>query len=153
MFNQVVLIGRLTEKPELNHTSSGTPVANFTLAVERENSSSNNCNKNMNSADFIPIVAWERKAEIAAKYLDKGRLVAINGRLKLEQNKTEQFTYTNPKVTAYNIQFLDSNSQNASDKRENSNGIPQNEKQNTQANTPEKSNSIGSDDLDVEVPF
>ena len=68
--NQVVLIGRLCADPELRVTTTGTAVANFTLAVDRRFSKEK-------QADFINIVVWKAQAENCAKYIAKGSQVAI----------------------------------------------------------------------------
>lgn len=78
MVNSVILMGRLTRDPELRHTASNTPVTTFTLAVDRGGKK----NDAQQTADFIDIVAWEAKAEFAAKYFRKGQLVAVCGRLQ-----------------------------------------------------------------------
>lgn len=84
--NIVMLIGRLTRDPELRYiASTGTPVATFTLAVDRELSKEKKLEmeaKGQPTADFINIVVWNRQAESCANYLRKGKLVAVNGRLQ-----------------------------------------------------------------------
>lgn len=73
--NKIILVGRLTADPELRYTPSGAPVANFTLAVDRKFSKAD-------ETDFIPVVAWRRLAEICNEFLNKGKLVAVEGRLQ-----------------------------------------------------------------------
>ncbi len=80
--NRVVLIGRLTRDPELKYTPSGLPVANFTLAVDRNQAPNAQGEK---ETDFIPCVAWRQQAEFAANYLGKGRLVAVEGRIQVRK--------------------------------------------------------------------
>ena len=79
MYNKVFLIGNLTRDPELRYTSSGIPVASFTLAVNRIKKKG----ADKSEADFINCVAWRRLAEICAEYLKKGRPTAVEGRLQL----------------------------------------------------------------------
>ena len=79
MFNRIVLVGRLTAKPELRTTQSGVAVTTFTIAVERRY---NNANGEKES-DFIDIVTWRGIAENCAKYLDKGSAVVISGSLQI----------------------------------------------------------------------
>ena len=75
--NSVVLVGNLTRNPELRQTQSGIAVCNFTVAVNRR------ANANGEKiADFIPVVAWRTQAEACAKYLAKGRKVAVHGMLQ-----------------------------------------------------------------------
>lgn len=77
MLNNVNLMGRLVRDPELRHTQTGTPVATYTLAVNRDFSANGN-----SEADFFGIVAWQKAAEFANTYFRKGQLVAIQGRLQ-----------------------------------------------------------------------
>ena len=78
MINKCILMGRLTKDPELRHTASNTAVATFTLAVDRGGKKT----EGQQTADFIDIVAWESKAEFAAKWFHKGQLVAVCGRIQ-----------------------------------------------------------------------
>ena len=115
MLNRIVLIGRLVRDPDLRYTSSGTPVCNFTLAVERGFKNKNGDKE----VDFIDIVAWRKLGETAAQHLNKGRLVAVDGRLQIRKSKKDGRTYVNPEVVAQDIRFLDwpgDEPQNAPDK-------------------------------------
>lgn len=76
--NKVVLIGRLTRDPELRYTQSNIPAASFTLAVNRPFQNQNG----ERDADFINIVMWRKQAETAKKYLTKGSLIAVEGRIQ-----------------------------------------------------------------------
>ena len=83
MLNHIILMGRLTRDPELRHTQSGTPVASFTLAVERDRAPQGS----EKATDFIDIVAWRSTAEFVSKYFTKGQLVAVSGRLQIRDWK------------------------------------------------------------------
>ena len=74
--NKVILVGRLTKDPELRTTNNGKSVCRFTVAVDRKVKQ-----EGQPSADFIPVVAWNRQAEVISQYLVKGRQIALNGRL------------------------------------------------------------------------
>ncbi len=78
--NKVTLIGRLTKKAEVRYTESNTPVASFTLAVSRIKKE---------EADFINCVAWNKLAEIIEKYTDKGKQIAIEGRIQTRNYEDE----------------------------------------------------------------
>jgi single-strand DNA-binding protein len=80
MLNHIVLMGRLTRDPELRRTGSGTPVASFTIAVDRDFGSKDGGEK---ETDFIDIVAWRNTAEFVSKYFTKGRMAVVNGRLQV----------------------------------------------------------------------
>lgn len=77
--NQVVLIGNLTRDPDLRYTPDGTPVASFTIAVNRPFVN----RQGEREADFVPIVVWRKRAETCSEYLMKGSQVAIQGRLQV----------------------------------------------------------------------
>ena len=79
MLNKIFLMGRLTRDPELNRTQGGTPVARFTLAVERDFKDQNG----QREADFIDCVAWRQSGEFVCKYFTKGRMAVVDGRLQL----------------------------------------------------------------------
>lgn len=77
--NKVILMGRLTKDPELRYTSTNnTAVCSFTLAVDRRFARQGE----ERQADFIPIVAWSKLAEFCGKYFEKGRMVAVVGRIQ-----------------------------------------------------------------------
>lgn len=78
--NKVILMGRLTKDPELRYTSANNvAVCSFTLAVDRKFSKQGE----EKQADFIPIVAWDKQAEFCGKWFQKGRMVAVVGRLQV----------------------------------------------------------------------
>ena len=76
--NRVMLIGRLTAKPELRYTGSNIPYARFSIAVNRPfNSQDGN-----READFINVIVWRKQAETICNYFDKGNQIAVEGRLQ-----------------------------------------------------------------------
>ena len=76
--NKVILIGRLTRDPELRYTGSNTPVATFSLAVNRSFTNQNG----EREADFINCVVWRKLAETVKNYLSQGSQVAVEGRIQ-----------------------------------------------------------------------
>lgn len=104
MLNRVILIGRLTADPELRYTNTGTPVASFTLAVDRMRSGQGG----ERQTDFINIVVWQKQAEIVSQYLQKGRLAAVDGRLQIRtyDNRDGQKVRV-AEVVAESVRFLD----------------------------------------------
>lgn len=100
--NKAVLVGRLTRDPELRYTQTGIAVANFTLAVNRRFTRDNE-----QSADFIPVVVWQKAAENVAKYLNKGSQVAVEGRIQTSSydNKEGQKVYKT-EIVADQVEFL-----------------------------------------------
>ena len=79
MLNHCVFMGRLTKDPELRRTNSGTPVATFTIAVDRDFKSDGG----ERETDFIDVVAWRGTAEFVSKNFSKGRMAAVSGRLQI----------------------------------------------------------------------
>lgn len=99
MLNRVILIGRLTKDPELRYTQSGTAVATYTLAVNRK--------FKREETDFIPIVVWAKQAENCATYLNKGSLVAVEGRIQVRtyDNQEGQRRWVT-EVVAEDVRFM-----------------------------------------------
>jgi len=104
--NKVILMGRLTKDPELRYTTtSNIPVATFTLAVERRFQKQGE----ERQADFIPIVVWDKQAEFCSKYFQKGRQVAVVGRIQTrswDDNEGKRHYVT--EVVAEETYFADS---------------------------------------------
>lgn len=100
--NRIILIGRLSKEPELRYTNSGAGVCNFTLAVDRPFTQNGE-----RQADFIDVVVWNKLAENCAKYLDKGRKCAVEGRLQIrsyEGNDGKKRYVT--EVVAERVEFI-----------------------------------------------
>jgi single-strand DNA-binding protein len=100
--NNVVLIGRLTKDPELRYIpQSETAVANFTLAVDRPGAKEK-------TADFIRIVAFGKTAELCERFLVKGRMVGVQGRIQTGSYKAQsgETRYTT-EVYADRVEFIE----------------------------------------------
>jgi len=102
--NRAVLVGRLTKDPELRYTQSGIAVANFTIAVNRRFA-----REGEQSADFIPVIVWQKAAENVAKYLSKGSQVAVEGRIQTSSydNKDGQRVFRT-EIVADQVEFIGS---------------------------------------------
>ena len=83
MLNIVALTGRLVADPELRQTNNGKSIANLRVACDRGRKDANG----NTVADFFKVVAWERTAEFACKYFQKGSAIAVDGRLQSQQYK------------------------------------------------------------------
>lgn len=104
MLNHIVLIGRLTKDPELKYTPGGKAVANLRLAVDRGTTNP----QGEKETDFIDVVVWERQAESVANNLEKGRLIAVQGRLQIRKYETaEGQRREKAEVVANQVKFLD----------------------------------------------
>ncbi len=107
MLNHIVLMGRLTRDPELRRTGTGTPVAAFTLAVDRDFGSNRETGER--ETDFIDIVAWRGTAEFVSKYFAKGRMAVVSGRLQIRNwNDKDGNKRRSAEVVADNVYFGDS---------------------------------------------
>ena|SRR5581483_742324 len=114
--NKVQLIGRLTRDPELRYTPSGAGVCNLALATNRYGQDTNGERKEF--TDFHDVVVWNmgnrKLAELCSQYLQKGRLVYVEGRLQTrswDDKDSGQKRYKT-EVNANDVQFLDSRGPN-----------------------------------------
>ena len=80
MLNHIVIMGRLTRDPALRRTGSGSAVASFTVAVDRDFGGRDGGEK---ETDFIDCVAWRQTGEFVSKYFTKGRMIVVSGRLQI----------------------------------------------------------------------
>lgn len=99
-------MGRLTRDPELRHTQAGTPVASFTLAVDRDFKGKSSGERGV---DFIDCVAWRNTGEFVARYFPKGSMAVVEGRLQVrpwtDQNGNKRRAF---EVIADSVHFADS---------------------------------------------
>ena len=105
MLNKIILMGRLTRDPELRTTQSGTKVAGFALAVERDYKDQSG----EKETDFIDVVAWRGTAEFVSKYFTKGRMAVVEGRLQIRDwTDKDGGKRRSAEVVAENVYFGDS---------------------------------------------
>lgn len=105
MLNKIFIMGRLTRDPELRRTQSGTAVTSFSLAVDRDFKSQSG----EKETDFIDVVAWRNTGEFAAKYLAKGRMAAVEGRIQVRDWQDKDGNRRKSvEVVADNVYFADS---------------------------------------------
>jgi single-strand DNA-binding protein len=104
--NKVFLIGNLTRDPELRVTPKGTAVCQFGLAVNRQYKDESGATRDETA--FIDIEAWGKQGELCSKYLQKGSLAFIEGRLKFDswEDKQSGQKRSKLKVVLDNVQFL-----------------------------------------------
>jgi single-strand DNA-binding protein len=103
--NKVQLIGRLGKDPETRFTPQGTSVCSFSVAVNRSWRGSDGEQKE--ATDWFNIDVWGKLGEICQKYLGKGRLVYIEGRLQTDRYEVDGKTHYSTKVVASEMQMLD----------------------------------------------
>lgn len=133
MINNVTLVGRLTKDPDLRYTSSGSAVATFTLAVNRNFTNSDGNRE----ADFINCVIWRKPAETMANYARKGTLLGVVGRIQTRsyENQQGQRIYVT-EIVCENFQLLESRQAN-----ENRNSAQDAQNQNTGVSSSSEGNS------------
>ncbi|WEK82777.1 MAG: single-stranded DNA-binding protein [Candidatus Phytoplasma pruni] len=105
MINKVVLVGRITKDPELRFVNGDIPLVRFNLAVNRSFTNS----EGVRETDFIRCVVWNKQAENLAKYITKGALIGIEGKIKTSvfDNGTDKKQFTT-EIQCDSIQFLES---------------------------------------------
>lgn len=144
MINRVILVGRLTKDPEYRQTPSGVSVATFTLAVNRSFTNS----QGEREADFINVVVFRKQADNVNKYLSKGSLAGVDGRIQsrsYENNEGRRVFVT--EVVADNVQFMDSKGSNQQ------NNQSQQQGQAPAGNNPFGNNNSTNDLDDSMLPF
>ena len=99
--NQVILLGRLTRDPEQRTTASGKNVVSFSIAVSRATQD--------DQADFFNVTAWEKLGDLVMQYLNKGRRVLVQGRLRQDswEDKDTGKRQSRIEVVATDVTFLD----------------------------------------------
>ncbi len=103
-FNRVILIGRLTRDPELRYTASGLAVTTFTIAVDRFQKNE----QGERVTDFFRCKAWRQKAEFVQQYIQKGRLVAVDGRIEMSEYTAQDGTRrTSVDIVCDNVETLE----------------------------------------------
>ncbi len=154
MLNHVTLMGRLVADPELRHTPSNVAVTSFTIAVERNYAKQGG----ERATDFIDIQAWRNTAEFICKYFAKGRMIALEGAIEIdnytdkEGNKRKSF-----RVVASDVYFADSKNSNSSGG--NYSAAPAENKRASESPLPEVGYSAGDNDDfaviedDSDLPF
>ena len=109
MINRVVLVGRLTRDPELRRTNSGTSVCSFTVAVDNRTKNPDGTK----STSFIPCTVFQQSADNMSKFVRKGSLVGVEGRLNQRSYVRQDGTKASVlEVLADSVQFLEPKSAN-----------------------------------------
>jgi single-strand DNA-binding protein len=105
--NKVLLIGRLGRDPEVRYTTSGQPVATFSIATDESYKSKDG--QKVEKTEWHRIVVWGKSAEFCGNYLTKGRLVFVEGKLETRkwQDKDGVEKYTT-EIKADRVDFMDS---------------------------------------------
>lgn len=161
MLNNITIMGRLTRDPEVRTTQTGTSVASFSLAVERDFKDPSG----QRPVDFLDVVAWRGTADLAGQFLTKGRMVVVTGRLETrrwqDKNGNNRISY---EIICNSFYFADSGNQNAQQGPQNQHYVQQGFDQQGYPERPpaqtgfaaaqQKINQLGTEvPFDEEVPF
>lgn len=115
MLNRIIVMGHLTRDPELRRTQSGVAVTSFSIACDRDFKSQDG----EKETDFIDVVAWRSTAEFVTKYLTKGRVAIVEGRLQIRDwTDREGGKRRSAEIVADNVRFGDSKTQEEKDGQE-----------------------------------
>ncbi len=114
--NKVMLIGRLTRDPELRYTPSNIATVSFSLAVNRQFTNQSG----VRETDFINVIVWRKQAENVKKYVTKGSLVAVEGRIQTRtyDDKDGKKVYVT-EIVADSVQFLEPKGQRSMESNNN----------------------------------
>jgi single-strand DNA-binding protein len=104
MINKVILVGRITKDPELKSTQSNINFVNFTIAVNRQFTDQSG----ERQADFIQCIVWRRQADNLARFIKKGALLGVEGRIQTRTYEADNGTRYITEVVCDSVQFLES---------------------------------------------
>ena len=115
MLNKVILIGRSAKEPDIRRTTSGTMVATIRLALDNPYV----LKDGQPTTDFIDCIVWDKQAEVVDKYIGKGRLLAVEGRIQTRsyENKDGNKVYVT-EVVCNNVKMLDKKSESSTQEKE-----------------------------------
>ena len=151
MLNHITIMGRLTRDVELRYTQSQTPVASFTVAVDRDFGSRDGGEK---QTDFIDCVAWRSTAEFVSKYFRKGSMAVVSGRLQISSYTDRDGNKRNrAEVVADNIYFGESRRREEGDSNYGSRNDSYDRYEQSSRSTPAASPFSDLSDDDGELPF
>lgn len=116
MLNKTMLIGRLGRDPELKYTPAQTAVCTFSIATDE--SYKNDKGEKQKRTEWHRIVVWAKQAELAGKYLKKGALIFVEGRIQSREWEKDGEKHRSFEIVAHNFRMLEA-------KKESSNGNPE----------------------------
>ncbi len=153
MLNHITIMGRLTRDPELRYTQSQTPVASFSLAVDRDFGGRDGGEK---QTDFIDCVAWRQTADFVNKYFQKGSMAVVSGRLQIRDwTDRDGGKRRSAEVVVDNVYFGESRRRDGGDTRSDSRGSygSYGNSSRSTGSSPAPSAFSELDDGDGELPF
>ena len=140
MLNKIILMGRLGRDPEVRYTQGGTPVASFSLAVDRDFADQATGKR---PTDWIDVVAWSARAKFVQRYFRKGQLAVVEGRLQIRDwTDREGNKRRSAEVVADQVYFAGAKTAPPSEGNADERSLP-----------PQPTNEYNEMDEDGELPF
>lgn len=102
--NKVILIGRVGKEPELRQTANNNKIASFSFATSEK--WTDNKGQKQESTEWLNIEVWDKLADIVEKYIKKGSLLYVEGKIKTDTWEKDGQKHYRTKVAAYTIQML-----------------------------------------------
>ncbi len=148
-FNKVILIGNLTRDPDLRVTNTGLSICKLGLAVNRNYTTKEGESKD--ETTYVDIDAFGKQAEILSKYMQKGKPLMIEGRLKLDQwESSDGQKRSKLGVVLENFQFIGGREESSS---QSSNAYDDNAGRSSEVNSNENNSNQSDESFDGDVPF
>ena len=148
-FNKVILIGNLTRDPDLRVTNAGLSICKLGLAVNRNYTTKEGDSKD--ETTYVDIDAFGKQAEILSKYMQKGKPLMIEGRLKLDQwESSDGQKRSKLGVVLENFQFIGGREESSS---QSSNAYEDNAGRSSEANSNVNNANQSDESFDGDVPF
>ncbi len=123
MINKAILVGRLGKDPEVRYTPDGMMVTTFTMATDEQRKDKNG--ERVRTTEWHRIVTFGKLAEICGKYLTKGKLVFVEGRIRTQAWEDKEGTKrSTTEIVATNMQMLDPKGQSKGQENWNDPGSP-----------------------------
>ncbi|XOV92567.1 MAG: single-stranded DNA-binding protein [Bacteroidota bacterium] len=138
--NKVIIVGRLGKEPEVRHLENGASVANFPVATS-EVYKDRNTGERKEQTEWHNVVLWRGLAEVAEKYLKKGDMVYVEGKLRTRSWEKDGITRYTTEIVGDNMTMLGSSGGSSSS------GMPQDRYQDTESEPVNQSQEDGTDDL------
>lgn len=148
MVNKVILVGRLGKDPEVRTLQNDSTVANFSIATT-ETYRDRQTNEKREQTEWHNIVVWRGLAKIAEKYVKKGMMVYIEGKLRTRSWEKDGITRYTTEVVADVMTMLSSSNNNNNNSQQGNSPTPQQEQNSFQSQEP----AMASDDASDDLPF
>ena len=146
MVNKVILVGNVGKEPDVRYIESGVAVASFSLATSETYLAKNG--EKVTNTEWHNIVAWRGLAELASKYINKGKQIYVEGRLRTRSYEQDGVKKYITEIVADTIQLL-----GRKDDKAQSNGSTQDNNYPKNEQAPDTANKMEADEPTDDLPF